>query len=394
MARHIYFHIPFCAAKCPYCSFYSVTRFNPAYKDAVLKELSIYKELINKGELPDNNSDEIDTVYFGGGTPSVPDSEMVCEFLTRAIDVFDIKDNAEITIEVNPFSFTLEKAKAYKTAGFNRVSIGIQSLDSEVLKTLGRLHDREQAIKAVSIAKEAGFTNISTDMIIGVPGQTLEKLIAEADELISLGAIHISMYSLTIEEGTPFYAKYKDTLEDYVSQEEERAMYHGLRDYLKSRNIIPYEISNCAMPGFASKHNNSYWEGREYIALGAGSHGYINGIRYGHDDNVEDYIKAVDSCQVSDCNDLESMIKRDIIEVEEELSFDDKMHEYAMLMLRTMSGIDREEFFTRFCLKVDDVFEDALKANKIKGFLEDDGRYIRLTGSGLDFANSVFSDFI
>lgn len=394
MGRHIYFHIPFCAAKCPYCSFYSVARSRPQFKDAALAELTMLESLIRRNPGLGLDTEGGDTIYFGGGTPSVPDSSLVCDLLTEARRIFDIGKDAEITIEANPFSLTADKAIAYRKAGFNRISIGAQSLDDNVLKTLGRLHDREGAINALDTARDAGFTNISADLIIGVPGQTLSGVIRDADTLIEHGAVHISMYSLTIEEGTPFYSLYRDTLEDLVPPESEREMYHGLRDHLASRGFVPYEISNCALPGHESRHNMMYWRGGEYFAVGAGAHGYLGGVRYAHPDDVDLY-----TGNRTDADGFERLLSGqtdDIgaIRALERLTLKDKMHEYAMLMLRTSGGIDPKEFETRFEKSVRELFAQAIESNVAKGLLVDTGDRICLTAKGLDFANQVFEDFI
>ena len=397
MARHVYIHIPFCAAKCPYCSFYSTIRVEPEFWAAAKKELKIYEELLGvRDDLGRMGSDDVDTIYVGGGTPSVVDADKLCELVEETKKVYEIKEDAEITIEANPFSLTADKAITYSKAGFNRISIGVQSLDDEVLKTLGRLHDRQKAIEAIETAKDAGFTNISADLMIGIPGQSLEMIKRDADTLISLGVKHISMYSLTIEEGTPFYKRYSKTLEDLVPQEEERMMYHGLREHLAGCGFRPYEISNCAIEGYESRHNTMYWHGGEYYAIGAGSHGYLDSVRFAHPDDVALYVRSMADVGAEDyvrllkgdCDDIGA------IRALERLTLKDKMHEYAMLMLRTTDGIDRRIFSEKFGVDAGEVFECAIKENLARGWLETSGGRIRLTAEGLDFANAVFADFL
>jgi len=397
MARHVYIHIPFCAAKCPYCSFYSTIRVEPEFWAAAKKELKIYEELLGtRDDLGRMGSDDVDTIYVGGGTPSVVDADKLCELVEETKKVYEIKEDAEITIEANPFSLTADKAITYSKAGFNRISIGVQSLDDEVLKTLGRLHDRQKAIEAIETAKDAGFTNISADLMIGIPGQSLEMIKRDADTLISLGVKHISMYSLTIEEGTPFYKRYSKTLEDLVPQEEERMMYHGLREHLAGCGFRPYEISNCAIEGYESRHNTMYWHGGEYYAIGAGSHGYLDSVRFAHPDDVALYVRSMADVGAEDyvrllkgdCDDIGA------IRALERLTLKDKMHEYAMLMLRTTDGIDRRIFSEKFGVDAGEIFECAIKENLARGWLETSGGRIRLTAEGLDFANAVFADFL
>lgn len=373
MARHIYVHIPFCEAKCLYCSFFSCVK-NDLVKDFFD---AAHRELDALEIKPDNNPDLIDTIYFGGGTPSSVDSKYICDLLKSILEKFNISpDNSEITIEVNPHSITMEKAAAYRAAGFNRISMGVQSLTDSVLKTLGRLHDAALAKDAINILKKSGFTNISCDLMLGIPDQTLDNLMNDAEYLVAMGINHVSMYSLSIEEGTPFEKLYPH-LEDVVDEDLERRMYHGLRDYLGENGILAYEISNCARPGCESIHNTSYWEGMEYYAIGAGSHGYIDGVRFGHEDSIEKYIE----------NPFD-------VNTEELMTPDDKMREYAMLRLRMTKGINRKEFNSRFKCDFDEIYKDAVDELVSKGYLADDGNNVVLTSIGLDYANQVFEAFL
>lgn len=400
MARHIYVHNPFCARKCPYCDFYSVT-------DTSLTE-EFYKAAIREAELlgtllenypatnPLTDIDNKDTVYFGGGTPSVPDSSLICDLLTAIRNAFRIAPDAEITIEVNPSSVTLEKLRAYREAGFNRISLGVQSLHDDVLKTLGRLHDSKGATDAIKMIKEAGFTNISADLITGVPGETIDGIKSDIRTFADLGIKHISAYSLMLEEGTAFYSRFNKTIEDYIPPETEREMYHGARDYLNSLGYETYEISNSALPGFKSIHNRSYWNSCEYFAVGAGAHGYINDIRYGHRDDVRAFIEEMNEITIEDYKAFLSGAGRDLksLYVEERLTREDKMREIAFLRLRTTEGILLDEFYKMFGTEFEDVFGQAVRNNIDKGLLECKERTLRLTRSGLDIANVVIEDFL
>ena len=400
MARHIYVHNPFCARKCPYCDFYSITDHSciEEFYKAAIKETELIGSVITDktGTNPLTDADGKDTVYFGGGTPSVPDSHLIAELLGSVKKNFNISDDAEITIEVNPSSVSEDKLEEYLKAGFNRISLGVQSLHDDVLKTLGRLHDSKGAVDAIKKITAAGFTNVSADLITGVPGETLEGIKQDIKTFHELGVKHISTYSLSIEEGTPFFERYSKTLEDLVSPDDERKMYHGTREFLQSLGYETYEISNSALPGFKSIHNSSYWNSCEYFAIGAGAHGYLGDMRYGHKDDVLSYINEMKDLTSKDYKDFIEGRKNDLVSlyVEEMLSKEDKMREVPFLRLRTMEGILLDEFFKMFGEEFENVFAREVEDNIKKGLLERKDRTLRLTRSGLDLANIVIEDFL
>ena len=400
MARHIYVHNPFCARKCPYCDFYSVTDHScmeEFYKAAIRETKLIGSVITNEtGTNLLTDIDGKDTVYFGGGTPSLPDSKWITALLKEIISTFNIASDAEITIEANPSSVNERKLSEYIEAGFNRISIGVQSLDDDVLKTLGRLHDAKGAIDALKLINKVGFKNISADLITGVPGETLQGIKRDIDTFSQNGVKHISAYSLSLEEGTPIYVKYNKTIEELMPPDTEREMYHGTREYLQSLGYEVYEISNSALPGYRSLHNSSYWNSCEYFAIGAGSYGFIGDIRYGHKNNVDAYIKAVNSITEEDYGKFLAgkISESDSLYVEETLSRDDKMREVPFLRLRTTDGILLDEFRKVFGVEFEDVFGDIVESNISKGLLERKQRTLRLTRSGLDFANAVMEDFL
>ncbi|MBQ1575270.1 MAG: radical SAM family heme chaperone HemW [Clostridiales bacterium] len=400
MARHIYVHNPFCARKCPYCDFYSITDHSciEEFYKAAIKETELIGSVITDktGTNPLTDADGKDTVYFGGGTPSFPDSHLIAELLGSVKKNFDISDDAEITIEVNPSSVREDKLEEYLKAGFNRISLGVQSLHDDVLKTLGRLHDSKGAVDAIKKITAAGFTNVSADLITGVPGETLEGIKQDIKTFHELGVKHISTYSLSIEEGTPFFERYSKTLEDLVSPDDERKMYHGTREFLQSLGYETYEISNSALPGFKSIHNSSYWNSCEYFAIGAGAHGYLGDMRYGHKDDVISYINEMKDLTSKDYKDFIEGRKNDLVSlyVEEMLSKEDKMREVPFLRLRTTEGILLDEFFKMFGEEFENVFAREVEDNIKKGLLERKERTLRLTRSGLDLANKVIEDFL
>ena len=400
MARHIYVHNPFCARKCHYCDFYSVTdaSLTEAFYKAAVRETELAGPVISgtAGTNPVADIDNRDTVYFGGGTPSVPDSRFVCSLLDSVVKAFGVASDAEITIEVNPSSVSEEKLADYVQAGFNRISAGVQSLDDKVLKTLGRLHDSKGAVDALEKIRKAGFENISADLMTGVPGETPEGIRRDIDVFRDLGVKHISTYSLMLEEGTSFFDRYGKTIEELVPPEIEREMYHGTREYLQELGYETYEISNSALPGYRSIHNSSYWNSCEYFAVGAGSHGYIGDVRYGHKDDLSAYIDEMNKITPEEYKAFLEGNMKDMksLYVEEILTREDKMREVPFLRLRTSEGILLDEFLKMFGVEFEDVFGQAVKRNIGNGLLERKERTLRLTRSGLDLANKVIEDFL
>ena len=322
-------------------------------------------------------NESISTIYIGGGTPSYIPAELIVKLMTAIKEHFDVEEDAEITIEVNPSSLTSDKAVQYRNIGINRASVGVQSLHDDILKTLGRIHDRAKAAECINILKDAGFTNISADLIIAVPGQEMSDVLEDLDCLCELGVSHISTYSLSIEEGTPFYRLYNDVIEDIVPVDKEREMYHTLRRTLEEKGYHPYEISNASVTGFESRHNSSYWEGDEYYGFGPGSHGYIDSCRYKHGDDIEAYIADPVSTVT-----------------EEVMTEEDKMREYPFLKLRTSKGICIKAFEERFGMDPHEVFKDAITKNIDEGYLVEEDGYIHLTSSGIDWCNKVSADFL
>ena len=393
MGKNIYVHIPFCERKCPYCDSYSITdrSVSSTYIDALIKEARAFFE----SGVRFDPAGSCDTLYIGGGTPSSVDAKDIARLVETLKDLFKIQDGAEITIEVNPSSLTHDKALMYKDAGINRVSMGVQSLDDEVLKTLGRLHDSEGARRAIGILQEV-FDNISCDLMSGIPGQTTETLIASAEELVSSGIKHVSCYSLSLEEGTLFEKKYKDTIEDLVPPETEREMYHKVRAVLTRGGLLPYEISNSAYPGYESRHNLNYWAGGNYYAFGAAAAGYLQDIRFTHPASVSEFIKAADTVTPEAIRDYfdKTKDKSDLIVTTDIMTEEEKIREYPFLALRTNKGMSNSFFKTRFGRDLNEVFAEAIDRNIKAGLLAREDDRIFLTAEGFDFADRVIRDMI
>ncbi len=345
--RSVYVHLPFCLRKCPYCSFFSASGKEDkmeAYIKRVQKEAFQY------------DPEEVKSIYFGGGTPTSLPPAKLSALLKSLLNRFPC--GGEITIEANPATVTKESLSALRKAGFNRISIGVQSLSDDDLMFLERLHNAKDAVKAIEDAKEAGFDNISADVMFGLPSQTPESVSKTVQKLLSLPITHISTYSLSIEEGTPFAARSLSL----PSEESERKMYRTIGSLCKENGFIHYEISNFAKAGYESVHNTNYWECGEYIGLGAGAHGFYEGVRYANMDDIDAYINA------------ENPISDKTV-----LTETDRMEEHYMLGLRMQKGVK------------DDGNPNIPRLIR-DGLLRKDGESVRLTERGLDIANYVICE--
>ena len=276
----LYIHIPFCKRKCPYCDFFSIKMNDEEmnrYVDKVIERFDKYC----------NDDIVLDTVYFGGGTPSTLGTERIAKILNTINDKFTVDENAEITMEMNPTSKELIDFTVLKECGLNRLSIGMQSAVESEMKLLGRTHSQEDVINTVNQAKKSGIDNISLDLIIGVPTQTKESLKNSMDFCKSLNVKHISAYILKIEEGTKFYT-IKDSL-NMPSDDEQAEMYMYVSEYLESIGYSQYEISNYSLEGFESRHNTKYWRCEEYIGIGPSAHSFYNGERFYYNRSFEEF---------------------------------------------------------------------------------------------------------
>ena len=377
-----YIHIPFCVKKCAYCDFLSfpscLERIDE-YVSALCREIELSKTLLRA------DGETLDSVYFGGGTPSLLTPAQLERVLTALQKHFRLAVPCEITLEANPGTVGEEKLKNFRELGINRLSIGVQSLDDSVLRTLGRIHDAEAAKAAVLSAKRAGFQNISCDMMLGIPGQTKESLEKTLSFFLSEKIPHISLYSLILEEGTPLYARYNGDIEKYVSQEEDRGMYHYVLSTLSASGYAHYEISNVAIPGFESRHNMMYWRAEPYYAFGCGAHYYLGNERGRHEEDLDRYIASVNSDRPA---------KEKIYIPEELLDDEARKKEFMMLAFRTGSGVDEGDFEARFHIPVESAFGAELEKEIRAGLVEKTDYGYRLTEKGFDLANQVFLDYI
>ena len=360
--KGLYIHIPFCAKKCEYCDFTSYANkilCANEYCDKVVEEICSHAKY------------EVDTVYFGGGTPSFVESDIIVRILECAKSHFKIDEDAEITIEVNPASVTEQKLLHYKRAGINRISMGAQSFNDDELKLLGRLHNVEDIYNTYNIIRKCGFDNVSLDLMFGLPEQSKRKLAHSIDCMLSLKPEHISCYGLKIEEGTPFYSKMESGEISPLDDDAFADLYEYICKRLTDAGYVQYEISNFCLPEKHSHHNSRYWECREYVGVGAGASSYIDDVRSKNTDGLLDYKN----------------------EIEEILNEEDKMSEFVIFGLRmTDKGISADEFEKRFGRNIYDVFGKQFL--KHKDFITLDGGVIKLKRNAYYISNAILTDFI
>lgn len=370
----IYIHIPFCIKKCEYCDFVSYCNkkeYVPQYINALKKEI---KNNINKEY-------KITTIYIGGGTPSSIEENYIADIIETIklnMNDEDLKnfENIEVTIEVNPGTVNKEKLQVYKKIGINRLSIGLQETHNELLKSIGRIHTYEEFIKTYNLARKIGFNNINVDLMIALPNQTIQDIKENLEKITKLNPEHISVYSLILEEGTPFYNKYNENKIKLPDEELERNMYWYVKNTLENNGYMHYEISNFSKKGFESKHNMNCWNQEEYLGFGVAAHSYNNKIRYSNTNSIEEYIKGSNKI------------------IHEEQTLEDMQKEYMLLGLRKIEGINIQKFKNKFAQNPIFIFKEQLNKLVDEELIIVDGNEIKLTNKGLDLANIVWEEFI
>lgn len=371
----IYVHIPFCKKKCKYCDFISFC----CNEEKIEKYFeALYKEIANKRI---ENEKEVTTIYIGGGTPSIPDSEYIVKIIENIKKRFKLTDDVEITIEINPGTITEEKLLEYKRSGINRVSIGLQSANDRILKLIGRIHSYEEFLNTYELVKKIGYNNINVDLMLGIPTQTIEELIDTVTKIVNLNPNHISIYSLIIEENTEIQKMITSKEIEQIDENIERKMYWKTKSILEKNGYIHYEISNFAKKNYESKHNVDCWNQEEYIGFGVAAHSYINGKRFSNIDNIDDYIYN------------KNCLENNII-VNEVQNKEKQAKEYMMIGLRKIDGISISEFERKFRINPLFYFRFEIDNLEKKGLIEVDLDKIKLTKKGLDFANIVFEEFV
>ncbi len=364
----IYIHIPFCVRKCAYCDFLSFPEEDvkiSQYVDALKQEIREAREL---GSLY-----RAATVFFGGGTPSLLEGRQTAEILDEISRHITLEAEAEITVECNPGTLTKEKLSAYRAAGVNRLSLGLQSADESELLLLGRIHSYQDFLDSYELARRKGFENLNVDLMSALPGQTRESWLRTLERVADLGPEHISAYSLIIEEGTPFYERYRDggaRSKELPDENADRQMYKDTKRFLESRGYERYEISNYAKPGYACRHNLSYWERRDYKGFGIGAASLLHEVRYQNRADLEAWIRGDLS--------YESLLS---------LTRKDRLEETMFLGLRKTQGVILTE-------QIQKVYGGLLERLVKEGLLLQRENRIVLTDRGIDVSNYVLSEFL
>lgn len=383
----LYVHMPFCKQKCYYCDFVSyANKYNivDRYIQCLKKEIIQYA---NENRIMSKHGLEpkyvIKTIYIGGGTPSSIDELYIINILQKIKENFQIKNDAEITIEVNPGTVNKEKLETYREIGINRLSIGLQAVQDEILKSIGRIHTFKDFENTYKYAREVGFNNINVDLMINLPNQTLDNVKESVKAILNLKPEHISVYSLILEENTKLYEMVKSKQVVLEEEEVERQMYWYVKETLEKYKYIQYEISNFAKSGFQSQHNIDCWNQEEYIGVGIAASSFIENKRYSNISNLEEYMDNIES----------GMPNKNLI-LDEVLDFESKMNEFMMLGLRTIQGVDIKKFEQKF--KINPIIKYCKILEKLnhEGLIEIDANNIKLSNKGIDLANIVWEEFV
>lgn len=365
--KGLYIHIPFCKSKCKYCDFTSFSGAEnkiSAYLEALFREMDKY------------SGEKVDTVFIGGGTPTILNVKQLDTLLKKCNSCFDIESRAEFSIELNPGTADDDKIKTLLCNGVNRVSVGIQSLNDNELKKIGRIHNAQTAYNTVCKLSELGFNNINADIMTALPSQDRKSLLATLTELIKLPLTHISAYSLIIEEGTPLSEELvggKITLPD---EDEDREMYRMTVEMLEKSGFLRYEISNFAKQGYECRHNIKYWECEEYIGVGLSAHSYDGKRRYFNTDNLSQYLDG------------------NFEKGGEVLTEKDKISEFIIMGMRMDQGVSRAEFKKRFSVEIEEKFGKELEKFQKYGLISCEDERYKFTDEGRNVSNSILCEFV
>ena len=371
----LYLHMPFCVRKCAYCDFLSFPT-DQETQNLYTRRLREDIDAMGKkyGDIP------VDTIFIGGGTPSVPDSALIVGIMEHVRKAFHVAEGAEISMEANPGTVTREKLTDYRRAGINRLSFGLQSANDRELKLLGRIHTWAEFLESFHLARECGFTNINIDLMSALPGQTRESWKDTLKRVTDLNPEHISAYSLIIEDGTPFGEKYgsEEGRKLLPDEDSEREMYHETKRFLRDCGYERYEISNYAKPGRACRHNIGYWTGLPYLGLGLGASSYMDGCRFAVNSDMKQYLEEKPGM----FTDVEKLTKKDMEE------------EFFYVGLRMTAGVSLPEFERRFGVSAKDVYPGLMEMFVEEKAAVFQGDRLVLTDYGLDVSNYIMAQFL
>ncbi|MCH7321047.1 radical SAM family heme chaperone HemW [Solibacillus sp. MA9] len=378
MARGVYIHIPFCHQICNYCDFNKVFFKNQPvdeYIEALGREMELTVEQMPEAFV------NVETIFLGGGTPTALSATQIEKLLALIAKHIPLSNVKEFSSEANPDELTVEKLQALFNGGVNRLSMGVQSFDQDLLKKIGRTHSNEHVYRTIQNAKDVGFTNISIDLMYGLPGQTMEQWRHTLEKALALKLPHYSAYSLIVEPKTIFYIQYAKGKLNLPTEDLEADMYGVLMDTMEAHGVHQYEISNFAHEGFESTHNKIYWDNDEYAGFGAGAHGYLRGVRYSNVAPIKKYIELV----------MEG--HRPLLQ-EHSVTKDEKLEEQMFLGLRKSAGVTHGEFEQKFGQSMASVYGETIPKLQREGLLETDAQGVRLTRKGRFVGNEVFQRFL
>lgn len=371
----IYIHIPFCVRKCNYCDFLSFPADDDtkrAYARALVREIRAYGETAADRE--------VETVFIGGGTPSVMPADCLADIMKAVTSTFDVRPDAEITMEMNPGTGG-EGLLNFLFSYVNRVSIGLQSADDAELQELGRIHTWQDFLSAYRMLRDAGMKNINVDLISAIPNQTGESWLRTLNCAADLKPEHISAYSLIVEEGTPFGKRKAEGSLKLPDEDLERRMYADTEEALSLRGYHRYEISNYSLPGYECRHNVRYWTGGDYLGLGLGSSSLMDHVRWKNTSDPDEYLRS-------------SANPQELLRDMESLSLKSQIEEFMFLGLRMTEGVTETDFRKRFDMDMNSLYGDVLEKLEYEEMITDEGGRVKLTGRGVDVSNRVLAEFL